>query len=196
MKLTKKTSLALVVGAALSALAAASASAATYDYMGNPFSSSSSPYSDSDAVTGTVTLSSPLPDNASLFTPSVVSYQFTDGVQTITPTDNYFASFAFSTDLTGAITAWIVNLCSDLSCTGNGNQITTISFGPSPNFSTDSVILASGASANNTDNPGVWSSAAVATPLPAALPLFVSGLGALGLLGWRRKRKAAVLAAA
>ncbi len=30
-----------------------------------------------------------------------------------------------------------------------------------------------------------------ATPLPAALPLFASGLGALGLLGWRRKRKAA-----
>jgi hypothetical protein len=33
------------------------------------------------------------------------------------------------------------------------------------------------------------------TPLPAALPLFASGLGALGLLGWRRKRKAAALAA-
>lgn len=27
-------------------------------------------------------------------------------------------------------------------------------------------------------------------PLPAALPLFASGMGALGLLGWRRKRKA------
>jgi hypothetical protein len=27
-----------------------------------------------------------------------------------------------------------------------------------------------------------------AAPLPAALPLFASGLGALGLLGWRRKR--------
>jgi hypothetical protein len=27
------------------------------------------------------------------------------------------------------------------------------------------------------------------TPLPAALPLFATGLGALGLLGWRRKRK-------
>jgi hypothetical protein len=34
-----------------------------------------------------------------------------------------------------------------------------------------------------------------ATPLPAALPLFASGLGAMGLLGWRRKRKAAALAA-
>jgi hypothetical protein len=31
-----------------------------------------------------------------------------------------------------------------------------------------------------------------ATPLPAALPLFATGLGALGLLGWRRKRKARV----
>ena len=29
-----------------------------------------------------------------------------------------------------------------------------------------------------------------ATPLPAALSLFATGLGALGLLGWRRKRKA------
>jgi hypothetical protein len=29
-----------------------------------------------------------------------------------------------------------------------------------------------------------------ATPLPAALPLFATGLGGLGLLGWRRKRKA------
>ena len=29
-----------------------------------------------------------------------------------------------------------------------------------------------------------------ATPLPAALPLFATGIGALGLLGWRRKRRA------
>jgi len=34
------------------------------------------------------------------------------------------------------------------------------------------------------------------TPLPATLPLFATGLGALGLLGWRRKRKAAFALAA
>jgi hypothetical protein len=36
-----------------------------------------------------------------------------------------------------------------------------------------------------------------ATPLPATLPLFATGLGALGLFGWRRKRKnaAAMIAA-
>ena len=42
----------------------------------------------------------------------------------------------------------------------------------------------------------VGSAVAVVTPLPAALPLFATGLGALGLFGWRRKRKAAAIAAA
>ena len=37
--------------------------------------------------------------------------------------------------------------------------------------------------------------APTATPLPAALPLFATGLGALGVFGWRRKKKAAALAA-
>jgi hypothetical protein len=32
---------------------------------------------------------------------------------------------------------------------------------------------------------------ALTTPLPAALPLFASGLAGLGLLGWRRKKAAA-----
>jgi len=34
-----------------------------------------------------------------------------------------------------------------------------------------------------------------AIPLPGALPLFATGLAALGLLGWRRKKKAAAVAA-
>ena len=38
--------------------------------------------------------------------------------------------------------------------------------------------------------------AAATTPLPAALPLFATGLGGLGLLGWRRKKKAAAVARA
>jgi len=34
----------------------------------------------------------------------------------------------------------------------------------------------------------------VVTPIPAALPLFATGLAGLGLLGWRRKRKAQAVA--
>ena len=33
------------------------------------------------------------------------------------------------------------------------------------------------------------------TPIPAALPLFATGLAGLGLIGWRRKRKVALAAA-
>lgn len=41
-------------------------------------------------------------------------------------------------------------------------------------------------------SPGVF--AAATTPIPAALPLFASGLGALGAIGRRRKRKVAAIA--
>jgi hypothetical protein len=44
----------------------------------------------------------------------------------------------------------------------------------------------------NSSGPVLVSSGEVnVVPLPAALPLFAGGLGALGALGWRRKRKAA-----
>ena len=40
-------------------------------------------------------------------------------------------------------------------------------------------------------NDPVPEGVAAATPLPAAFPLFATGLGALALFGWRRKRKPA-----
>ena len=45
------------------------------------------------------------------------------------------------------------------------------------------------------DTPFTIEIATAQTPLPAALPLFATGLGALGLFAWRRKKKAAALAA-
>ena len=42
----------------------------------------------------------------------------------------------------------------------------------------------------NFEADGLFGAIQVVTPIPATLPLFASGLGALGLLGWRRKRKA------
>jgi len=40
------------------------------------------------------------------------------------------------------------------------------------------------------DDVSVNPTGVAAVPLPATFPLFATGLGALGLLGWRRKRKA------
>lgn len=44
--------------------------------------------------------------------------------------------------------------------------------------------------------PALDNVSVTATPLPAAFPLFAAGLGAMGLLGWRRKRKASGIVAA
>jgi hypothetical protein len=104
---------------------------------------------------------------------------------------------------------------------GSGTTL-TIPFTLSINYS-DTLTIAAGSSFSFLDGGSLWqvvvnaltlgpnpggtmyanltaqvSDPAVSqAPLPAALPLFATGLGALGLLGWRRKRKkaAAVIAA-
>ena len=48
---------------------------------------------------------------------------------------------------------------------------------------------------NGLDNIAIGDAVA-STPLPAALPLFATGLGVMGLFGWRRKRKGAAALAA
>jgi hypothetical protein len=65
-------------------------------------------------------------------------------------------------------------------------------------FTSDSLIfgfnwLATGGETLNTGYTNISAATTLPTsetPLPAALPLFATGLGALGLLTWRRKRKA------
>jgi hypothetical protein len=103
--------------------------------------------------------------------------------------------------LTGGLTAndVVFNLTgtSGLSTSGGLNNESTLAgvflalngqIALSPGALTGEIIsgknigIASGGSVNG---PSV-------VPLPAALPLFATGLGALGLLGWRRKRKAAI----
>jgi hypothetical protein len=78
-----------------------------------------------------------------------------------------------------------------------GSRLGTASFGTVAVFGDIAIddlriTLGTQGSSDNLDNI-VLNAAAV--PLPAALPLFATGLGALGLLGWRKKRKNAALAA-
>jgi hypothetical protein len=64
--------------------------------------------------------------------------------------------------------------------TGSGLDTFELSFGDNPGWiALDNFSV--------TDPP--------AAPLPGALPLFAGGLGVMGLLGWRRKRQAAAVAA-
>jgi len=56
----------------------------------------------------------------------------------------------------------------------------TTALGPNESASVDLVVM----------DDFLYAEPRATTPLPAALPLFATGLGALGLIGWWRKRKA------
>jgi hypothetical protein len=89
----------------------------------------------------------------------------------------------------GSISATIVDRAHDISITWN--DPITISFGNGDQLSVNlaNVNFDCGSSCNqDTFNIAGTFTALAPTPLPAALPLFAGGLGALGLLGWRRKR--------
>jgi hypothetical protein len=136
------------------------------------------------------------------------SLEFIAGVNAIVPHD-YNNVFSFTESLTlsdGVGTTFTVpfNLSISYADTLTINGGTTFSFvdggslwqvavngltiGPNPGGK-----MIANLTAQVTDPPAGVSQ----VPLPAALPLFISGLGAMGLLGWRRKRKnAASIAAA
>jgi hypothetical protein len=129
-------------------------------------------------------------------------------------------STAFYAFITAGINGVLMSVCTDpTQCTNssfNGAVSTTVDVGDvasvsyeviaesNPFFIGNSFASASGSiyvdpsvsgyCIQVSDGVGGGSCGASATPLPAALPLFASGLGALGLLGWRRRRKAAIAA--
>jgi hypothetical protein len=173
--------------AAVSLLGFSPASAdAIYTYTGSDFGPTSGPYTTTDMVTGTIDLATALGDNLGLSSILPDSFSFSDGVQTITSSDSLSKeSFNVATDANGYIVAWSIILETDVSDGISSN------FNPGFVVPGDIAYLNGGSDgAAVTLTPGSW------TPLPAALPLFATGLGAMGLLGWRRKRKNAALAAA
>jgi hypothetical protein len=70
--------------------------------------------------------------------------------------------------------------------------ITSSLTGPFSLSQTLTLTLGAGALVHLENNTTLAPAPLANTPLPTTLPLFASGLGALGLLGWRRKRKARV----
>jgi hypothetical protein len=158
----------------------------TYTYTGNDFTTVTGAYTMSDSVMGTIVLSAPLPSNLALTDESalLVSYSFSDGVQTLTNLDSFPFEFLFETSASGAITSWavgIVNPCLPVNC--NSPEIVTTSI-TSPPTSFDMVntlnVLSAG---SNSGDPGAWSGPVEsAVPEPGALSLMLSGLLGLGLL--------------
>ena len=106
-----------LVGFTLTVIGASSASAdVTYSYVGNDFTIVQAPYTTTDSVTGFITLSSALGAGLTLISVVPTMFSFSDGVQTINSASPDPAAsivpdiFKFSTNGSGQITAWDVEV--------------------------------------------------------------------------------------
>jgi hypothetical protein len=186
MKALSKILLALTAVAALSFAYPASVQAdpITYVYTGNPFNDWTGPYSTSDFVTATVTLSSPLAANLSLTGVTPLTFSMSDGVQTITSGNAVGSAFQFATGPTGAITNW------DIEVTSNG-------FGDNITLRFEDLDSVDGGHRDEDpagfgqvlDNPGVWVTAV--PDVGSSLALLSLSLTALGVAARQFKRAAA-----
>jgi hypothetical protein len=186
------------------------AHATTYTYTGNDYTIiqdapvPSGTYDKTMSITGSFTVAVPLA--ASLpntdISASVQSFSFFDGRNTITQLNASFDVFQVRTDGAGALSTWQIQLLTpntkvngsqffQIFVQNNGGGGVDIGYTNQCDTSVSADCTVFFGDQATSLQPGTFS----ATPLPAALPLFASGLGAMGLLGWRRKKKAQAVAA-
>ncbi|HEY4009301.1 MAG TPA: PEP-CTERM sorting domain-containing protein, partial [Acidobacteriaceae bacterium] len=160
-----------------------------YSYTGNYFDTlqdgigGTTPYTTSDRVTGSFLVSSPLGDNFN-GTVTPTGYSFSDGVNTDDPTDSGIVDFAITTDATGEITSWNINVGSGPAFGSSFLEFYSIT---SDSITGDSASDFLGGGASNT-SPGTWSNPyyVAATPEPGSIALL--GTGLLGLAGMVRRK--------
>jgi hypothetical protein len=164
------------------------ASATTYIYTGNNFTGAGAPFDTSESIIGTFTIPSPLTIGFNSISPS--QFSFSAGLVTISSSNATSALFGFIVNSLSQITAWEINLRDSVNSHSidSVNNLTGQFNSPIVAFDEVDILPGYPQQAFNVSDSGTFAVTA-ATPLPAALPLFASGLGALGLLGWRRKRK-------
>jgi hypothetical protein len=193
-------------------LAIAPAGAATYTYTGIPSPGdnghdyyvsasvdlscagpcASGTYFEGGTLTSlTLSIDGPSPSNASVYSISSSDPNYIPGSD---PNALEVTSYVTLSDVLGVISITNWSVFADLAPDPDFNfGIYTIGFDPTngtQDYYADFPPIASG---TLNANPGVWSGPGItaigATPLPAAFPLFAGGLGVMGLLARRRKRK-------
>lgn len=193
----------IIVAAALSAMGAASARADTiYTYTGPDFTEfyGTDECTPECSISGTFTVSTALVGGLSgvNITTSLTSFSFTDGYATLTNNNITSDSFLIWTNASGQITEWGILLIGgsplvEMQTNYVSDTLNDATWDPV----VDGYLNNAQVVEYTTSGNSLWSEStpSATTPLPLSLPLFASGLGALGLVGWRRKRKNVAVAA-
>lgn len=189
MRLLRFAATAMIAQAAMFASSSANAQV-VYTYTGNDFQSVFAPgYTTSDKITGTLTLSSALPDSLTTLTDEsalVTAYSFSDGVMSFDSgccESGNQTAFQFMTDATGAITGWVVTLETNDNHTGD---LTTE--GGITSF--DQSLVDGVKGGRNDGEPGVWALQTMTSPVPEPSSWTMLLLGFAGLcMLFRGQRK-------
>ena len=184
-----------------------------YTYTGNDFTFADGPFTTSDSITGSFTVTTPLADNLSFATVSFNSYSFSGGVDTLTnlnsfPMSNSNAPFAFavSTNASGDIIAWSIDIQGNSGTSVANDNISTYNNAPIDN-SPQTMDFASDCSptncfqpgfplsfGQNQDDPGTWAvSATSSVPEPSTWAMMILGFAGVGFMAYRRKQNGSAL---
>jgi hypothetical protein len=176
-----------------------------YTYTGNNFPSGgiedvtppNGAYTTSMSVTGSFTLQNPLSANLPLtdITADILSFSFSDGRHMFTNLNAGIPFLIIGTNPLGNIDAWDVRLVSGSGHFPDvGSQRWQIDSDSGSDVVQTRECIVTECAVEFIDSAivrpgGTWSVSTAETPLPAALPLFTGGLGVIGLLAHRRKRR-------
>lgn len=166
---------------------------ATYQYTGDPFTVAIPPYVIGGRVTGNITTSAPLPPLMPLsdITPALISFTYTDGVQTRTLANSTICTFRVATDGAGSITQWQVTIRQFPFTTGSPQQ--TIDSTGNPGFPDGSDLGGTGLAGvspcspfaatvyGSSDSAGTWTGSATGS-IASGATLDGVGLVLLALL--------------
>jgi hypothetical protein len=172
----------VVATLALGATCSSAFADTTYVYTGTDFTFDISPYTASEMVTGSITLSAPLADNLPLSFVLPVAFSFSDGVQTLSYANTNSDTFVVSTNARGDITNWYISVAAVVSGIPLELIETSALIG---DYGLSAIAVPGSFVGAYTASPGMWSPVPEASTWAMMAVGFV-GLGVLGL----RKRKA------
>jgi hypothetical protein len=167
----------------------------TYSYSGQNFTFADPPYTTSDRVTGSFQLSAPLPPNAAAsdISAQLQDFSFSDGQATRTPANSVVCDFTVSTNSSGGIQSFDIWLRqSDTAAMGNQHSLEARSSTDLAGFDSNQGATGCGGAAlnpfaSNNNLPGLWVGGAVREVPALSLPALLLLVGALVLIGFRRR---------